>query len=81
VFAAFALGAGLRSAPFRIGLLLVAPAAVYLLLIRSEPLPSPVWTVVLFAGFALFNGLFAGAGAQWATDISSRRRGRAEGRS
>lgn len=76
VLTAFVLGAILRSAPFRIGALLVLPAAAYVLLARADDLSGWLSTFVLFVVFALFNGLSAGGGADWAAGIGRRRRDR-----
>lgn len=76
VFLAFGLGALLRSAPFRIGVLLVFPAMAYMLIVHSRSWHGVVGTVLFSTLFALFNGLFACAGAQWATEIRLRRRDR-----
>lgn len=75
VLTAFLLGALMRSAPFRIGILLVIPTATYLLL-RSDSWASAIRTALLFTLFALFNGLAGGGGAEWATEMGRRRRER-----
>lgn len=77
VAAALLLGALLRSAPFRIGLLLVVPPVVYLVVAKPESWRSPLLTLAVFAAFALFDGLAAGAGAMWANDVGEWRRNRA----
>ena len=73
VLIAAVLGAILRSGSLRTGVLLVVPAAAYELVARSEQPGDALGTVVLFAAFALFNSLFAGAGAAWADDLGRRR--------
>ncbi len=72
LFTALALGALLRSNPWRTGLLLVAPAAAYHLLVEADSVRQIAISLALFLAFGLFNGAAAGAGAAWASEIGSR---------
>lgn len=72
VFTALVLDAVLRSNPWRTGLLLVAPAAAYHLLVEADSGRQLAISLALFLAFALFNGAAAGAGAEWASEIGSR---------